>query len=200
MFYSITGNLTEKDENSAVLETGGIAYDIFIPRSASINLPDTGSKVTLFTKLIIREDDAYLVGFLSVEDKRLFENLITVSGIGPKQGLKILSDLSAAEIRNAIISGNENELSRVKGIGMKTASRIILELKDKISKLQTGNITLPKDSIEKKKLEILLAMRVLGYSDFESRRAIDSVFSTSELTKNKEVEDIIKIILSTMGR
>jgi holliday junction DNA helicase RuvA len=200
MYYSITGKLAAKDESLGVLETGGIAYEILISHSASQNLPLTGTTVTLFTKMIVREDDTFLVGFPSVEDKKLFETLLTVSGIGPKQGLKILSDLSANEIRNAIITGDESTLSHVKGVGLKTASRIILELKDKIRKLQlTDNIS-PVSPLDRKKMEILLAMRVLGYNDLESKRMIDGAFSSSEDVKNKEVEDIIKLILSKLGR
>jgi holliday junction DNA helicase RuvA len=200
MYYSITGKLIMKDDSLAVLETAGVAYEILISHSASQNLPLIGATVTLFTKMIVREDDTFLVGFPSIEDKKLFESLLTVSGIGPKQGLKILSDLSANEIRNAIITGNETALSHVKGVGLKTASRIILELKDKIRKLQLTDTVSPISSLDRKKMEILLAMRVLGYNDNESKRMIDAAFSSSEDVKEKEVEDIIKMILSKLGR
>lgn len=200
MIYSLTGRLVYKDETLAVIETGGVAYEANISLSAFQSLPETGSNATLYTKLIVREDDAFLVGFQSIQDRRLFENLLTVSGIGPKQGLKILSELSAPEIRNAIITGNETLLSKVKGVGPKTASRIILELKDKIRKLQISDMPEKTSSSEKKKLEILLAMRVLGYTDNESRRAIDAAFSSSEEVQNKTTEEMIKLILSKMGR
>ncbi len=200
MFYSINGILTSKDENQVIIETGGIGFEIAVPRSVSQHIPDAGNNITLYVKMIVREDDIYLVGFSTLADRRLFESLTTVSGIGPKQGLKILSDLSAYEIRQAIISGNVTELSKVKGVGAKTASRIILELKDKMSKLNIGDIAEPSSILEKKKLEILLAMRVLGYSDSDSKRVIESTFASSEEIKNKKVEDIIKLILSKMFR
>ncbi len=200
MYYSISGTLIHKDENMAVIEAGGIAYEIMIPQSVFHKLQESGNTATLFTKMIVREDDIYLVGFLALEDRRLFESLMTVSGIGPKQSLKILSELTASEIRNAIITGNESVLSKVKGVGGKTASRIILELKDKIKKLQIGDSLPITNTTEKKKMEILMALRVLGYYDNESRRAIDSAFASSAEIKDKEVEDIIKIILSNMAR
>lgn len=200
MFYSITGKLVLKDEIMAVVEANGVAYEALISRSAYQHLPEIGTTATLFTRLIVREDDMFLVGFLSYDERRLFDTLLTVSGIGPKQGLKILSEMSPGDIRNAIITGNESLLSKVKGVGPKTASRIILELKDKIRKLQISDIPAHTSSTEKKKFETLLAMRVLGFSDIESRRAIDAAFTSPESIQNKEVEEIIKIVLSRMGR
>lgn len=200
MYYSITGNLVFKDENSAALETGGVTYEVLIPRTVYQGLPAPGNLATLFTRMIVREDDTYLVGFSSIEDKRLFETLMSVSGIGPKQSLKILSEMPAPEIRNAIISGNESALSKVKGVGAKTASRIILELRDKIRKMDFSGAVMPVDSTEKKKVEILLAMRVLGYTDNESRKTIDAFFNVNPEAKAKDVEEIIKMILSRMNR
>lgn len=200
MYYSIKGTLIHKDEMLAVIDTGGIAFEALISHSTFNSLPEIGETASLFTKMIVREDDIYLVGFLAMQDRRLFESLLTVSGIGPKQGLKILSEMSAAEIRNAIITGNETLLSKVKGVGPKTASRIVLELKDKIKKLQLSDLSDRANPADRKKLEILMAMRVLGYSDNESKRAIDSAYASSDEVKNKPVEDIIKLILSKMGR
>lgn len=204
MYYSISGTLVHKDDSTAVIETGGVAYEILVPRTVSQNLPATGGTATIFTKMIVREDDTFLVGFSSIEDRRLFESLLSVSGIGPKQSLKILSEMPSNEIRGAIINGNDAALSKIKGIGAKTASRIILELKDKMQKLDAGSygqdLTVPADSVEKKKIEILLAMRVLGYSDPDSRRTIDQFFTANPGMKDRSVEEIIKAILSRMNR
>lgn len=200
MYYSITGSLILKEDNLAVIEAAGVAYELLVSAAIIDRLPAVGQTVTLFSKLIVRENEMFLVGFLSPDERKLFDSLMTVSGIGPKQALKVLSEMSVSDVRNAIISGNESMLSRVKGIGPKTASRIILELKDKIRKLQLSESAPAPGGQEKKKFEILLAMRVLGYSDQESRRVIDSVFSHNESVKDKEVEDIIKIILSSMAR
>ncbi len=195
MYYSISGRVAFKDDNTVVVETGGVGYEILVPRTVSRKLPEPGGNAILYTRLIVRENEIYLVGFTALEDRRLFESLLTVSGIGPRHGLKILSDLSSAEIRNAIISGSETELSKIKGIGAKTASRIILELKDKIKKLQAGEGEIAVS--DRKKTEVLMALRVLGYTDYESRRALDTAFG-NPVIGNMEVEDIIKSILSNM--
>ncbi len=197
MYYSISGRLVYKDDDTAVIETGGVGYEISVPRSVSRKLPEPGGSTTLYTEMIVRENEIYLVGFSALEDRRLFESLLTVSGIGPRHGLKILSELSSNEIRNAIITGRETELSKVRGIGNKTASRIILELRDKIKKLQAGEGVIAVSSLEKKKTEVLMALRVLGYTDYESRRALETAFDDPAIS-NLEVEDIIKNILSNM--
>ncbi len=199
MYYSISGTLVFKDESAAAVRTGGVTYEILIPRSAASALPEPGGEAVLFTKMIVREDDTFLVGFLTVEDRRLFETLLSVSGIGPKQALKILSEMPAAEIRNAVVSGNESALARVKGVGAKTASRIILELKDKIQKLAISGAVLPAGSPEKKRMEVLLAMRVLGYGDAEAKKAVDSAFQTPGAS-DKPVEDLVKTALSAISR
>lgn len=200
MFYSLSGNLIYKDDSMAVVECNGIAFELLISLTTAKRLPDINNTVSLFVKMILRENETYLVGFSSIEDKRLFDSLLTVSGIGPKQGLKILSEMSTQEIRNIIISGNESALSRIKGIGPKTASRIILELKDKIKKLQLGEMTYSQDISEKKKVEVLMAFRVLGYTDFEAKRAIEDTFNNTKDIQAKSVEDIVKLTLSKMAR
>jgi Holliday junction DNA helicase RuvA len=199
MIYSVSGKLIAKDDVCAVLENAGMAFEIFVSRLTLEHL-QTGEFARLFTKMIVREDDIFLVGFLSIEDRKLFESLMSVSGIGPKQALRILSELSASDIRNAIIMENGTLLSGVKGIGPKTASRIILELKDKMKKLSISDHSAAIHPQEKKKIETLLAMRVLGYSDNEAKKAIDSVFSASEEVKNKEVEEIIRLVLMQLRR
>jgi Holliday junction DNA helicase RuvA len=197
MYYSISGRLVYKDDGIVVIETGGVGYEILVPQSVSRKLPEPGGSAVLYTRMIVRENEIYLVGFSALEDRRLFESLLTVSGIGPRGGLKILSELSAGEIRNAIIMGSETVLSKIKGIGAKTASRIILELKDKIKALQAGESGSPVSSIDKKKTEALMALRVLGYTDYESRKALDAAFGNPDIDR-LQVEDIIKNILSNM--
>ena len=200
MIYSVSGKLVYKDETMAVIDNNGLGLEMYISRTTFHNLPEPGNEARLFTKMIVRDDDIFLIGFLSIDERRLYESLLTVSGIGPKQGLKILSDLTPSEIRNAIISGNEGILSKVKGIGGKTASRIILELKDKIKKLQISDMPSAVSHVDKKRMEILLAMRVLGYNDNESKRVIESAFANKEGLIDKDVEDIIKFILSGLAR
>jgi Holliday junction DNA helicase RuvA len=199
MFYSIRGKLIGKSETSAVIETGGISYELLIPSNAYQNLPEIGEEAILYSILIVRENEMYLVGLASLEDKRLYETLITVSGIGPKQGLRILSDLSASEIRTAIVTGDSVRLSSVKGIGTKTASRIILELKDKMKTLPEGVEYKSVSQAGKKRLEVLMAMRVLGFSDTDVKEAIDKIFNIPEYAE-KDIEEIIKAVLSAKAK
>lgn len=199
MFYSISGTLAYIDDTTAVIESGGIGYEILIPASIQSQFGAMGDNAKLYTKLIVRENEMYLVGFVSIEDRRLYETLITVSGIGPKQGLKIISELSAGQIRNAIVSADTATLCSVKGIGKKTAERIVLELRDKMNKIDISDTTGFDDSNSKKKMEVLMALRVLGYSDSEARKAIATAYLDKDLSDG-EVEDIIKVVLSGMAK
>lgn len=200
MFYSIQGKLIAVDEPWAILETGGVAYELMVTHTALQNLPSLGENCRLFVRMIVRENEQFLIGFQSPQDRKLFDSLLSVSGIGPKQALKILSELSAQEIRSAIVGGQEKRLAQVKGIGPKTASRIILELRDRMMKSGGAEIMEEAPPIEKKKLEALMAMRVLGYNDAEARKAIDAVLTDVSGTKDMSVEDIIKRVLAWISR
>lgn len=200
MLFRITGKVLFKDEGSAVIETGGIAFELGISRRTSASLPEPGAEAGLYTRMIVREDDISLVGFQTLDERRLYESLLTVSGVGPKQGLRILSDLSPAEVRSAIVSGNEKALSKAKGIGPKLASRIVLELRDRILKLRLDEETASAVPADRPGLEALLALRVLGYTDAESRRALDAVFEGDASLKTKTTEDVIKAVLARMAR
>jgi len=200
MFYSIKGILIHKDEDSAVIETQGVAYEMLIPSSVSDDLPAPGQEAQLFTKLIVRENEQFLIGFSSTTDKRLYESLITVSGIGPKHGLKMLSQLSAGEIRSAIINNDATALSRVKGIGPRSASRIILELQDKMAKFVPSELPSSSSATDKKRIEALMALRVLGYNDLDSKKTLDIIAKDFSELMQEEVEVVIKKALALMSR
>ncbi len=198
MFSFLTGKIFAIDENSITLECNGIGYEILVPSRILNNLSETTEEVRLFVKLIVRENEVYFVGFLTQDEKKVFELLLTVNGLGVKQSLKILSELPIDEIRKAIVTKNEKIFSNVKGIGSKTASRIVLELYDKIRQLELSEKYENIDGVEKKRLEVLMALRVLGYSDFEAKKAIDIIFSDKNYVVNNSVENIIKKLLSNM--
>ncbi len=200
MFYSIKGKLVLKDNESAVIETQGVAYEMSIPASVCDALPEIGQEAQLFTKLIVRENEQYLIGFSSTTDKRLYESLITVSGIGPKHGLKILSQMTAGEIRSAIVNNDTTALSRVKGIGPRSASRIILELQDKMAKFVPAELPASGSGTEKKRIEALMALRVLGYNDPESKKILDIIARDFSELMQTDVENIIKKALALMSR
>jgi Holliday junction DNA helicase RuvA len=132
MIAQLRGVLIEKHPQQAVVECGGVGYDVAIPVSTYTALPDVGQEVRLRIHTNVREDAIQLFGFASAGEKELFERLISVSGIGPKLANTVLSGVQAAELKVAIRSGDVQRLTRVPGIGKKTAERMVLELRDKI--------------------------------------------------------------------
>lgn len=132
MIASLRGALVEKHPNQIVVDVNGVGYDVTIPISTYSALPDAGEEVSVRIHTHVREDMIALFGFLTGDEKLLFEKLISVSGIGPKLGITVLSGLAAADLTNAIRSGDIQKLIRIPGVGRKTAERIVLELRDKV--------------------------------------------------------------------
>ena len=133
MYAYIKGELAEINTDHIVVEAGGIGYQVFISLQTFDYLPSVGENLKIYTYLYLREDAMILYGFLTKDDLELFKLLISVSGIGPKGGLAILSTLEADDLRFAILSGDAKAISKAPGVGGKTAQRVILELKDKLS-------------------------------------------------------------------
>jgi holliday junction DNA helicase RuvA len=138
MIAFLRGKLLEKHPNQIIVETGGIGYDVVIPISTFSSLPDAGAEVALRIHTHVREDAIALFGFLTLEEKALFEKLISVSGIGPSLAVKVLSGLATSAIIEAIRGGDVAQLVRIPGVGKKTAERMVLELKDKMEGLGGG--------------------------------------------------------------
>jgi Holliday junction DNA helicase RuvA len=132
MIAVLRGVLAEKHPNQAIVDVAGVGYDVTIPISTYASLPDAGSEVRLRIHTHVREDSLALYGFLSQDEKNLFEKLIGVSGIGPSLAIKVLSGLAAAELITAIRKGELERLVRIPGVGKKTAERMVLELRDKL--------------------------------------------------------------------
>lgn len=174
MYAYISGLLEEIDSNHVVIETNGIGYRIFVPGLILQRLPSRGSRIKLFTYLHLREDCQDLYGFLEKEERRFFEKLITVSGVGPKVALGMLSTLSASQLAFAIISGDRKTLCKAPGIGKKTAERIILELQDKIDKdtIQVPDAGPAFSRWTNERLEALEALQALGYDAAEAESAL----------------------------
>ena len=202
MYAYIKGELAEKNIDSIVVEAAGVGYLIYIPTQYFDMLPDEGEDVKIYTYLGVREDAMILYGFLSKDDLEIFKLLITVSGIGPKGGLAILSTLSADDLRFAILSGDSKAISKAPGIGAKTAQRVILDLKDKLSledafekKLenQTSGAAVSMNSTVKN--DAVMALNALGYSSTESLKAVSKV----DITEDMDVEDVLKLALKNMG-
>src|SRR5579863_5267599 len=132
MIAFLRGKLLEKHPNQVIVETAGVGYDVVIPVSTFSALPESGAEVALRIHTHVREDALALFGFLTPDEKALFEKLISVSGIGPSLAIKVLSGLATAAIVEAIRSGHVDQLVRIPGVGKKTAERMVLELKDKL--------------------------------------------------------------------
>ena len=132
MIAFLRGKLLEKHPNQVIVDTGGVGYDVVIPISTFSALPDAGAEVKLRIHTHVREDALSLFGFLTAEEKLIFEKLISVSGIGPSLAIKVLSGMATWDLTSAIRNGQIEQLVRIPGVGKKTAERIVLELKDKM--------------------------------------------------------------------
>lgn len=183
MLAYIKGILEIKTKGYIVVEAGGLGYKIFMPESTIAKTGNIGEKVQIYTYMRVREDDISLYGFLTNEELRMFELLLSVSGIGAKGALGILSNITPSQFALAVISNDVAILKKVPGIGPKTAQRAILELKDKLNKEQNISIAEGEEasSIEKaikndeKAQEAISALQVLGYSKHEIVEALKNV-------------------------
>lgn len=172
MIAHLRGKLLSKHPNQAIVETGGVGYDVTISVPTFSDLPGVGGEVALYIHTHVREDLIALYGFLRPAEKQLFEKLITVSGIGPKLAITILSGMAADEMVGAIRGNDVVRLTRIPGIGKKTAERMVLELRDKLPPAATGNVTaLPtKSAIED---DVLSALVNLGYQRPAAEKALE---------------------------
>ncbi|MBZ5583640.1 MAG: Holliday junction branch migration protein RuvA [Acidobacteriia bacterium] len=172
MIALLRGLLLEKHPNQAIVETGGVGYDVTIPVSTYTHLPDAGQEVRLRIHTHVREDALALYGFLTQDEKGLFEKLIGVSGIGPKLAVTILSGLAAPDLINAIRRGEVDRLVRIPGIGKKTAERMVLELRDKLP-AGTGEETLaPAAALSAIDQDVLSALLNLGCGRPQAEAAV----------------------------
>ena len=197
MISYIKGKLIEIHSESIVVETGGIGIEIYVP--AALSLPDTGDEIIIYTYFKVSEDAMSLYGFLSRQDLDMFKQVISVSGIGPKGGLAILSTLSPDELRTAILTEDVKTVSKAQGIGAKTAKRLILDLKDKIDMhkfLKENNVSEPSKSEDgSKEFEVIEALYSLGYSTSDAARAVREI----DISKDMKVEDILKLALKKLA-
>jgi len=172
MIAFLRGRIINKAGNYLILETGNLGYQIFVSENFLNNLK-IDTEVEIYTHHHVREEAADLYGFKNLEDLELFESLLTVSGVGPKSALGVLAMASANDIKEAIIRGDADLLTKVSGIGKKTAERIVLDLKNKVQRLNASGETFnPLSSQESDEIDALMS---LGYSLSEARQALKSV-------------------------
>ncbi|MCC7050822.1 MAG: Holliday junction branch migration protein RuvA [Bacteroidia bacterium] len=191
MLNHIDGKLVEKTPTHAVIDCGGVGYLLNISLNTFSKMPDSGN-CKLLTYLAIREDAHVLYGFIDEAERILFKHLISVNGVGASTARVMLSSLNPTEIHEAIASGNANTLQRIKGIGAKSALRLIVELKDKLSKLGSfEDFSSALGSVQK--TEALSALQALGFAKPAAEKAIDKASKT--MAGEMSVEQLIKTAL-----
>lgn len=201
MIYSITGTLVSAAladaHYLAVVEAGGIGYAVKTTHTTMAKMPEIGSRVTFYTYLYVREDALELFGFDDLEELNCFKMLISISGVGPKAALSILSDMTPQKFALCVATGDSKGFTRSKGIGAKTAQRIVLELKDKITNEQVaGGVTetVPDiGRISSNAGEAISALVVLGYAQSDAAAAV------SKLDQSLSVEEMIKLGLKALA-
>ncbi|MFC1945552.1 Holliday junction branch migration protein RuvA [Chloroflexota bacterium] len=190
MIASISGVLESVGTDSAVIRVGGIGFRVFLPTSVIGGLGATGTEVKLHTHLHVREDNLTLFGFATAQELFLFDTLLTVTGLGPRLALALLSALGAEQLSMAIVTCNTALLTITPGVGKKVAERIILELKEKIG--ASWVITSTNGEIPRESAEVLAALTSLGYSVAEAQKASSMVPANESLS----LEDRIKLALA----
>ena len=194
MYEFIRGRLTEKTPTYAVIETGGIGYLLHISLYTYAQLKEN-ENCSLFVHMVVREDAMLFFGFAGADERELFRQLISVSGIGPNTARMILSSLQPSEIIQAIVLGNTPLLQSIKGIGSKTAQRLIVELKDKLAKDLIPNEKLP-DEYNTRKDEALSGLIILGFSKMMAEKALTKVIEKegSALPVEQMIRYALKIL------
>ncbi len=192
MITHIEGNVCELTPTYVVLDSNGIGYFINISLTTFSKLESSiNKKIKLFTHLNVREDSHTLYGFFKIEERKVFRLLISVSGVGASTGMMILSSLSSSEINQAITSEDINKLKSIKGIGLKSAQRIIIDLKDKIKEVEIIENNF-NDNHNIKKNQALSALETLGFSAKKSSKILDNILNESP---DISVEELIKLSL-----
>ena len=194
MIDQLTGKLLSSNDSYLVIEVGGLGIKVNIPKTPSKNLK-INEIMSFSTYLHVREDALDLYGFENESDRGLFLMLISISGIGPKLGLTIISGLAPEKLKMKIISGDVKALTSIPGVGLKTAKRIIIELKDKFSKIDSDNLGF-EDEIDSKILkDVISALDGLGYKEKESKKALKQLdLDNSNQTIENLIREVLKIL------
>lgn len=195
MFAHIEGTVAEKNADSIVLDVHGVGFLLTVSGATLAAAPAAGERMKLYTVLNVREDAMELFGFYSREEKRMFERLRSVSGVGPRMALSILSSMPLNDLSIALVAGDAAALTRVPGIGKKTAQRLVLELRDKVDDAeltgQSAAAAAPAGSAES---EAIAALMALGYASSEAARAVSAVAG-----KATKTDEIIFLALKSLG-
>jgi holliday junction DNA helicase RuvA len=192
MIGRLSGTLLEKNPPQLLLDVQGIAYEVDVPMSTFYNLPATGERIVLYTHLVVREDAHLLYGFGTDNERRAFRQLVKITGIGARTALSVLSGMSVAELAQAVTLQEASRLTRIPGIGKKTAERLMLELKDKLGADLTTAVGVHR--VPPAASDILHALLALGYSDKEA------VATVKQLPEGLAVGDGIRQALKLLAK
>jgi Holliday junction DNA helicase RuvA len=197
MITFLHGNLVEALPTQVTVEVHGVGYEVLIPLSSFDKLPAPGGEVKLLTHLVVREDAHVLYGFMTVAERELFRMLIhTVSGIGPKIALNILSGMNAIAFRGAVAKGDVKSLSQISGVGKKTAERIVVELRDKVGAAGAWEASSAQRALspgDQKINDAVLALIALGFKQIDAHDAVRS--AQSSLGVDASIEDLVRACL-----
>ena len=193
MITFLQGQLVDKQPTRIVLDVNGVGYELFIPISSYDRLPSCDDPCRILTHDHVREDSHILFGFMTEDERRTFLLLVSISGIGPKLALSVLSGLNVREIRLAVADGDVKRLNSISGIGKKTAERIIVELRDKITQTEILEATAPSSSTDASDIgtrDAIMALIALGYKEATARKMVIKALDPDKA--GASVEDIIK--------
>ncbi len=193
MIAHLRGTLIHKTSTELIIECAGVGYLVNVSITSSGDMPEIGQETSIHTLLIPREDSLNLFGFSTIAERELFKLLTSVTGIGPKTALGILSSINVEELRVAVLESNLKVLQKLPGIGKKTAERVVVELKDKVLKIHGVETIIANDASYLVKQEALSALLTLGYNKAEAEKAIKK--ASNELQYNCSAEELIRLSL-----
>lgn len=203
MISRLQGSIQGKDAASVTVMTGGVGFEVFIPLSTYYQLPEDGETVALHIKTVVRDDAIELFGFLSREEKEAFLLLTSVSRIGPRLAVSVLSGISPAELVEAINTKNAARLSSVPGVGIKTAERLILELKDKTARLAElvppGRPLVEERPLDDVGRDIVSALQNLGYTKAQAEKAMSEVRSEAP-EEDRDLSNLLRLSLKRLQK
>ncbi len=189
MISYVRGMLDHKEPNYVIVDVNGIGYEVFIPLSTYQELPAVGDQVKLHTHHHVREDAAHLYGFLSSEEREVFELVLSISGVGAKVALSILSSLSVDRFRSAVVQGDMKTLTKIPGIGKKSAERMVLELKDKIGKIHIDEEMVRLIGVAESSNDAVAALLNLGAGQSAAEYAVYR--AERLLGEDAEIQDVV---------
>ena len=198
MYAYITGTIVEKNNEGIIIENNGIGYNIFMPKSKIDIIPDEGMEARIFTYTLVREDAFLLYGFAKREELNIFKKLISVSGIGPKGALSILSTLTVEELVIALANRDAAAISKAPGVGKKSAERLVIDLNDKVSKekieVSIDGVDKPSDDMTSAMNEAIEAMLALGFSAKISKEAVEDAAKRANNDTSSILREALKYI------